>query len=241
MENEITKGSRKRTRKRLTALERLHQDSNHPVPGRVDGLAIAEGYTQHMNDVAKPDECKSALGESSANPLARALQYMEEQNKSARDMAASATAARGGGGSSSVGNFNAQRAGSGTGRVAVGAPDLDQQGGFLAARLASLRSTDLTTRRGNVVDLNLPESVPGGFSHQGTAHVQIYNARADAGEYDGMNQVGFSPQRPADHPSRTSATRDNGTHALGNVESTAVASKASDRLQVMKDTQVRLG
>ena len=235
-EDEVLKGKR-RTRKRVRDLERLHSDSAHPVPGHADALAISDGYT----DVMHADECKSALGEPSANPLARALQYMQEQNKSARDMAASATAARGGGGSSSVGDFNSQRQGSNSGRTAVGAPDLDQQGGFLAARLASLRSVDLHTERGNVVDLGLEPSVPGGFSHQGTAHVAMYNARADAGEYDGMNQVGHSPQRPADHPGRTSATRDNGTHALGNAESTAVASKASDRLQVMKDTQVRLG
>ena len=97
-----TKG-KKRTRKRLTALERLHQDAAHPQPGHeAAGVhALAEGYEAALN------------------------QAVADETKSARDMSASATNARGSG--TSAGDFAAQRAGRNGRRVAVGTPDLNQQ------------------------------------------------------------------------------------------------------------------
>ena len=214
--DELNKGKR-RTRRRVRDLERLHRDSVHPSPGHVDGLAIAEGYcdAQNNDDVARADEfkmtshavpgvtsdigqryqpdeshpaprdpsgnprqdaprrgkktrvvgaeaaiptgssdgryadqaraaaragdvgsmhvpqpgedpasVKASLGTPSASPLSRALAYMEEQRKSAAQQAA------GRGNPASVPDYASQRDGRNSGRTAVGAEDLDQQGGL---------------------------------------------------------------------------------------------------------------
>ena len=182
-----------------------------------------------------------ALGTPSGNPLAYALRYLQEQ--------ASKSGSTGQDGSSIP---------SGQMEVATGHPvrgypdgsnrretsqgldyrhqghDLRESGTFFNAVIASLR-----TARGNVVDLGISDSTPGGFSHEGTANVSLYDAASPAGSMTGvhgndvLDSVQHSPYRPDSHQSRTSAP--NGGHSVqGSVVSTAVRGKAS-KMDIMKE------
>jgi hypothetical protein len=206
---DITKGSRKRTRKRVRNLERLHEDSNHPVPGHqaaADSNSLADGYTEQMH----ADECKSAA-----------------------DMAQSATRARGGGGSASVGAYNAQRDG-GSRRVAVGSPDLQQQpSSVFGAIIASLRTTNPESYVGGAAfnsafgGTDRPAEAPGD-----SVRVAAWDAAEHAGSFAGMQEVDTASRDESGYCSAPIGAR-NGSHSLGSVESTAVSNKS--RLDIMRE------
>ena len=235
MENEITKGKRKRVRRRLSALEALHESghTDYSAPA----FAQAEGYC----DAMKPDETKSMLGEPPANPLRYALAYAQEQAaKGAADMAGPAERARGGN-PVSVQDYNSQRAGSSR-RVAAGHQDLQQQPATVfQGVLASLRANPYnfvggTGFNGVFGATDRPVEAPGD-----QVQVRGFDAAGSAGSYAGMQPVDIAPRGDDGyHQHRDSAAAPNGSHNLGNVTSRAVASKASDRLQVMKDTMRRI-
>jgi hypothetical protein len=207
-EDEVTKG-KKRTRRRLTVLERMHEDCNHDPEGHAAAAAtaaLASGYTEGMRQ-EQPDETKSA-----------------------RDMAASATNARGGGGTPSVGSYSRQRTAGGNGRVAVGTHYLVQSNPGVTEVLATLR-----TARGNVQDIGFgPDSnVPGGFSHAGEVALHLFDAAGNAGSFPGMMPVSGDPQRPASHQVPTGCDS-NGSHSVfAGVESSAVSNKS--RKDLMKE------
>jgi hypothetical protein len=198
---------KKKTRKRLSALERLHQDCAHPEPGHqaaADANSLSDGYTDAMN------QCKSAA-----------------------EMAAPATAAPGGGGSPSVGDYGNQRAGTGRRRVAVGSRDLQQQPATVfSAILSTLRSNPYSYVgqsgfNGAFSGTDSPVDAPG---DQVTVHG--YDAAGRTGTYSGMGEVDIAPRGDDGyHQHRDSATAPNGTHSLGNVTSTAVKS----RVEIMRE------
>lgn len=69
----------------------------------------------------------------------------------------------------------------------------------------------------------------------GEVGLNLFSARAAAGSYSGMQPVGHSPQRPAPHQSRGSATPPNGSHSTtGSVQSGAVALKASEARELLR-------
>jgi hypothetical protein len=208
---DIEKGKRKRTRRRLTALERLHEDCNHPTePGHAsaDANALADGYTAGMH------------------------QATADETKSARDMAASATSARGGS-PGNVAGYNAQRAGSSSRRVAAGHPDLQQASVFQGA-LSRLRTNTTVFLgqsgfHGDFSGSDSPQGAPGN-------HVEVfeYDPAGAAGSYAGMMPVDTSARRDEGYAQhRSSPTAPNGSHALRDVESNAVRNKS--RVQIMKE------
>jgi hypothetical protein len=212
---EIIEKGRKRTRKRLTALERLHQDCNHPVPEAYDANALADGIHDGMHQ-EQPDECKSAA-----------------------DMAASATNAEGGARVSAAA-FNRQRTGTPElavrTRVAVGHPDLQQQPATVfQSVLASLRANPYSYLgqagfHGTFSGTDSPADAPGN-------HVQVrgFDAAGSAGGYRGMQPVDIAPRGDDGYSQhRNSATASNGSHVLSNPTSHAVPGKAS-RLDIMKE------
>jgi hypothetical protein len=239
-QDNISKG-RKRVRRRLGALEALHSNQDHPVPGHeaaADANAIADGYTDGMHQ-ATPDECKNLSHGVPTSTSDIGDRYRPDDShyraNGAAQMAESATQRAARGNPASVPDFNAERAGSSP-RVAVDHPDLRQSDTDFSQVLSRL-----ATRRGNVQDLNLPESVPGGFSHAGSVALNFFDGANQAGAVHGLRDpLNPDPYRPADHPSRTSATPDNGGHASGSQQGACStprdSMKASDRLAIMKAT-----
>lgn len=211
MTNEPVEKGKKRTRKRVRDLERMHQDQAHPVPGHADALTIAGGYSDAMNQ-EKPDECKSAA-----------------------DMAGPAERARGGN-PVSVQDYNAQRDGTSSRRVAVGHPDLRQQPATVfQGILAALRTTNPYSYVGQAGfssafgHTDRPAEAPGD-----TVSVAGYDLAGSAGSYAGMGDVDISARRSEGYGQhRDSATPSNGSHNLSNVTSHAVASKS--RIDIMKE------
>ncbi|HEV2932560.1 MAG TPA: hypothetical protein VGY96_05460 [Streptosporangiaceae bacterium] len=88
------------------------------------------------------------------------------------------------------------------------------------------------------MDLGVPDSTPGGFSHAGAVALASFDAANQASaSYDGMMPVNHNPVRPDYHQSRGSATAGNGSHSSGsqaNAVSTAVSGKGRSALEIMK-------
>jgi hypothetical protein len=233
---DLSKGKRKRK----------STPQHSAAEGYSDQLAVAQGAG---NTHRVTEECSSyhkSLGEPSDNPFGRADAFLAA-NKSASDMAASATNT----GRPDVGSYNTQRVspalsrgqghqavssgdhGGSDGpraprRVAVDHPDLRQSNTSFSAVLANLR-----TVRGNVVDLGIPDSSAGGFSHAGEVALRSFDSANQAGNYRGLSQpVDHNPLRDDYHPAANSATSPNPCYPMGSAESNAVANKS--RVDIMK-------
>lgn len=232
----VVKGKgRKKNRK---PRERIiyHVDAGHINDHAAPAHALSEGFTAEMHrDQAKPDETKNM---SHAVPTVTSdigQRYQADHNRyqsgGAAEMATPAERAAGGN-AQSVEDFNQSRSGTSS-RVAVGHGDLRQSNTDFSTVLARL-----STRRGNVVDLGVPDNTPGGFSHPGEVALRLFDGRTQAGGFDGMAPVGGNPLRPADHQSRGSATAPNGTHSSSSQQGACYppreSMKASDRVSVMK-------
>jgi hypothetical protein len=158
-----------------------------------------------------------------------------DECKSAAQWAQSATRARGGGGTSSVGAYNAQRDGTSR-RVAAGHPDLQQQpSSVFGSIIASLRTMNPQTYTGGAAFSNAfggtdrPAEAPGD-----TVELRSWDAAECAGSYAGMGEVDTSPRADDGYGQhRDSATAPNGSHSLNDVTSHAVASKS--RMDIMKE------
>lgn len=110
--------------------------------------------------------------------------------------------------------------------IAAHHPDLRQSNTSFDSVLATLR-----TVRG---DRTAAEIGLAGFAEAGEVTVRQFDAAGQAGHYHDMQPVNPSPQRPDWHQARGSATSPNGGHSLASPQSNAVAMKASDAREIMK-------
>jgi hypothetical protein len=117
--------------------------------------------------------------------------------------------------------------------VAFNHPDLRSSSVNFTDVLARLR----TVRGDNNFNSPLDDQIaPGGFSEVGRVALGLFNARAQAGAYQGMNPYDPSPARPDYHQARGSGTPPNGSHNVAGPTSMPRQSmKASDRVALMKD------
>lgn len=116
--------------------------------------------------------------------------------------------------------------------IAAGHPDLVQHSAnAIGELLAQVRRV-----RGSTVDHGFGEDdrTPGGYSNAaGTDRLYSADFAAQAGGFRELYDVDHTPGREADHTSRGSGTKPNGSHSLRDVESHAVANKS--RLDIMRE------
>jgi len=117
--------------------------------------------------------------------------------------------------------------------VAFDHPDLRQSSTSFDQILARLR-----TVRGNVLDLGVSDSTPGGYSHAGEVALASFDQAARAGSYRGMQSVDHDPLRQNYHQA-ASGSGSNGSHSLSNPVSRNPysAAKSESALDIMKRTQ----
>jgi hypothetical protein len=174
----------RRKGKRLKALERLHQDGNHPVPPAV---SASEGYHEEMS---KPDTDKGLTPVNhSANRVSEPLTQGHQ------------TPSRNGDHGIGQGRNSA---------VATGHQDLQQSRvpeGYLLRRLNQVRGNTQDLHLPDTVP-------GGYSHVAGDIALELFRAADEAGTYSGRQDVNPypNPARPDDHTARNSATPDNGSH-----------------------------